>query len=118
MTVGTVAVLELLLAADERSSTIAILVERSGESRQTVTRVLGRLVADGRVVTSGVRRGFVQRIYTLRAEAVEWARQKVAERQLSAAARKRRRSNERLAAEREAFGIPTRRPAQLLPARV
>ncbi len=117
MTVGTVAVLELLLAADERSSTIAILVERSGESRQTVTRVLGRLAVDGRVaVTAGARRRvFVQKIFTLRPEAVAWARQKVAERQLSAAARKRRRLSERLAAEQEAFGIPTRR---LVPASV
>jgi DNA-binding IclR family transcriptional regulator len=105
ITQGTIAVLELLLAAEGLGSTIAVLVERSGESRQTVTRVLGRLVVDGRVDAAATRRAFTRQMYTLRPEAVDWARQKIAERGLSVSARKRRRLNARFAAERAAVGF-------------
>ncbi len=112
MTVSTVSVLELLLAADGHRSTVSALAKQSGESCKTVSRVLRRLAADQRVTVEGRRRPFAPRIYTL--SAVEWARKQLAERRLSPSTRWRRRVAERVAAERGALGAVTAQDARLL----
>lgn len=64
------------------------LVVQARESRPTVVRVIRRLEHDRRLVAG---RDGQRLVYTLAADAVPWARQRLHERTLSASTRKRLR---------------------------